>query len=317
QGTDRPARGAYAPGAHWFYNNWDFNVAGVIYQQRTGEKLYESFRRRIAKPIGMQDFEVSDGFEVLEPSRSVYPAHTFRMSTRDLARFGQLYLQNGKWNGRQIVPSSWVKESTSSTIEIAPKQRYGYMWWIYDADSASTRYPRASQHRLYQARGTGGQVMFVIPDEEMVIVLRGDTDNNRNVGGGASWTIVERILSAKESAPAASPRVVALAPIPFQSQAPAPPLQKFMTLSRAALEKFVGNYTMGPNEIARVFMYEGRLFMFFPGQGEAELFALAPNEFTVRVLAGVNIKFDLDTQGTATAVSAKLGPDTMRGTRSQ
>ncbi|MEO8575184.1 MAG: serine hydrolase, partial [Gemmatimonadales bacterium] len=40
QGTDRPARGAYAPGAHWFYNNWDFNVAGVIYQQRTGEKLY-------------------------------------------------------------------------------------------------------------------------------------------------------------------------------------------------------------------------------------------------------------------------------------
>lgn len=317
QDTDRPARSAYAPGTHWFYNNWDFNVAGVIYQKRTREKLYESFMRRIAKPIGMQDFQVSDGLEVIEPSRSIHPAHTFRMSTRDLARFGQLYLQQGNWNGRQIVPASWVKESTSSKSEIAPKQGYGYMWWTYAADSASARYPRASQHSLFQARGTGGQVLFIIPDEEMVIVLRGDTDNNRNVGGGASWTIVERILSAKKSDPIASARLIALAPVPFRSQAPELPEQRFVALDRSHLEKYVGNYTMGPNAVARVFMHEGRLFMFFPGRGEAELFALSPNEFTIRVLGGVKVTFEADAQGTATAVLAQFGPETMRGTKSQ
>jgi CubicO group peptidase (beta-lactamase class C family) len=49
----RPRRGSHPPGTHWFYNNWDFNVAGVVYERATGEDLYESFERRLAKPLGM------------------------------------------------------------------------------------------------------------------------------------------------------------------------------------------------------------------------------------------------------------------------
>ncbi|HVF40012.1 MAG TPA: serine hydrolase [Gemmatimonadaceae bacterium] len=317
QDAERPARGTHPPGAHWFYNNWDFNVAGVIYERLTGENLYESFLRRIARPIGMQDYAVSDGLIVLEPSLSSHPAHTFRMSTRDLARFGQLYLQKGKWNGRQIIPEKWIAESTTSPADVVPGQGYAYMWWTYSVGGARSNYPLLKQRAFYQARGTGGQIMFVIPDQELVIVLRGDTDNNRNVGGNATWTIAERILAAKKSEPVAQPRLVALSPVVFQSQVPAPAEPQIISLRREDLEKYVGEYTIGPNAIARVTIHEEKLFMFFPGQGEGQLYATSPNEFTVRVVSGVKVTFDRDAQGASTGVTVKLGNQTMKGPKTK
>ncbi len=112
QARGRPVRGSHAPGTHWFYNNWDFNIAGVIYERATGEDLYASFTRRLAEPLGMEDWDPADGFRAYEPSKSLHPAHTFRISTRDLARFGQLYLQNGRWLDRQILTPDWLKDST-------------------------------------------------------------------------------------------------------------------------------------------------------------------------------------------------------------
>ena len=123
QDKRRPARGSYSPGTHWFYNNWDINVAGVVYEKASREDLYESFSRRLAKPIGMEDWELADGFRVYEPTKSRYPAHTFRLSTRDLARFGQLYLQQGWWAGRQILPADWVTESTRPHTDDGPVPR--------------------------------------------------------------------------------------------------------------------------------------------------------------------------------------------------
>jgi len=57
QRKTRPARGTHAPGPFWFYNNWDFNVLGTIFEKKTGLKLGDAFYQRIAKPIGMQDFQ--------------------------------------------------------------------------------------------------------------------------------------------------------------------------------------------------------------------------------------------------------------------
>ncbi|WP_248309883.1 serine hydrolase [Bosea sp. WAO] len=101
----RPARGSHAPGSFWFYNNWDFNALGTIYRERTGENIFESFARRIAGPIGMQDFSAADGRYAQSPiSRN--PAYPFRMSARDLARFGVLFANGGSWEARQLVPAA-------------------------------------------------------------------------------------------------------------------------------------------------------------------------------------------------------------------
>jgi CubicO group peptidase (beta-lactamase class C family) len=69
----RPARGSHPPGTFWFYNNWDFNVLGTIFEKKTGKKIGEAFYERIAKPIGMQDFQPDDVF-YLGGHDSTHPA---------------------------------------------------------------------------------------------------------------------------------------------------------------------------------------------------------------------------------------------------
>jgi CubicO group peptidase (beta-lactamase class C family) len=313
QDRDRPARGSHPPGTHWFYNNWDFNVAGVIFERLTGEQLYEAFARRIARPIGMEDYATTDGFLVREPGRSRHPAHTFRMSTRDLARFGQLYLQQGRWDGRQVVRREWVRESTRPHSEIGPGAGYGYMWWTYAAGSLPERYPRLRRHALYQARGTGGQAIFVIPGAELVVVVRGDTDHGRNVAGPSVWAIAEGILAAREGTPVARAALGPVTVAPLRSQLPAPEPVRFLTLERDSLARYVGDYELAPGAVARVFLYEGRLFINVPGQGEGELFAVSSSEFTLRVVPGVRVAFGRDSTGAVSGVEVTLGAERMRG----
>jgi len=107
----RPERNSHPPDSFWFYNNWDFNVLGTIFQKLTKKTVYEAFNEDIAIPIQMEDFEITDGEYFYEPEYSIHPAYHFRMTARDLARFGQLYLQKGVWNNKQIIPKEWIEES--------------------------------------------------------------------------------------------------------------------------------------------------------------------------------------------------------------
>ncbi|MBC7895303.1 MAG: serine hydrolase, partial [Cytophagaceae bacterium] len=217
QDEERPARGRHAPGTFFFYNNWDFNVAGVIYERLVEPDLYAAFSQRIAEPLGMEDFAPTDGFKVYEPSGSVHPAHTFRMSTRDLARFGQLYLQRGTWAGHSLLSPRWIDESTRPHSDLGGGTGYGYLWWTYAKGSMGTRYPRLDVHDTYAARGTGGQFVLVVPGEEIVVVHRGDTDNGREVRGPDVWRIAELVLAARTGAAAAAPRTAPLQPVALAS----------------------------------------------------------------------------------------------------
>ncbi|HEY0158448.1 MAG TPA: serine hydrolase [Thermoanaerobaculia bacterium] len=131
----RPARGSHAPGTFWYYNNWDFNALGTILNEATGQSLFDYFGERIAAPLQMQDFR-ADEQEYVSGEESRHQYYNFRLSARDMARFGHLYLREGCWNGTQVVPSQWVRESTrpgSNTVsDVFPKGMgyYGYMWWV-------------------------------------------------------------------------------------------------------------------------------------------------------------------------------------------
>jgi len=106
----RPARGSHHLGTFWYYNNWDFNVLGTVFRRMTGEDIYGAIDRRIAKPIGMEDYRPEEGEYGLEDS-SLHPSYLFRISARDLARFGLLYLHRGRWRGDQLIPAAWVDAS--------------------------------------------------------------------------------------------------------------------------------------------------------------------------------------------------------------
>lgn len=167
---NRPDRGSQTPGKYWFYNNWDFNALGTIYRQRTGEDIFESFAQRIAQPTGMQDFSARDGTYVSE-RHSIHPAYPFRLTARDAARFGQLFLDGGQWNGRQVIPGSWVKAATTAySATDRGSMGYGYLWWTLN--------PSVFGPGAALASGYGGQAIAIVPSKHLVVVQTVDPAQN-------------------------------------------------------------------------------------------------------------------------------------------
>ena len=182
----RPARHSHKPGTFWYYNNWDFNTLGTIYERAVRSSIFDAFEREIANPIGMQDYRPSDG-QYVTGAASVYPAYPFKMSARDLARFALLYLHKGRWQDIQVVPASWVGESTKAYSQSA-SGGYGYLWWTgpINGVAASVNLPGGT----FFAAGFGGQYAFVIPVHDLIVVHRGP----HSEGGSANLRTVGRLL---------------------------------------------------------------------------------------------------------------------------
>jgi CubicO group peptidase (beta-lactamase class C family) len=82
-----------------------------------------------------------------------------------MAKIGALYLNEGRWDGEQIIPSEWVVSSTSQFISATLEDGYGYQWWVDDSD-------------MYLALGYRGQFIYVIPEKEMVVVFTSSLEDN-------------------------------------------------------------------------------------------------------------------------------------------
>jgi CubicO group peptidase (beta-lactamase class C family) len=192
----RPPRGSHPPGSYWYYNNWDFNALGFIYQKLVDNNVYHAFEERIAKPIGMEDFSADDGKFVFEAS-SDYPAYTFRLTARDLARFGWLFLNHGMWSGAQIVPADWVDEATRPWSHTDGLLDYGYLWWVVSAGVAD-RYPGFAGS--YWALGHGGQALAVIPALRLVAVQLVDVrEGGERIGSREFGELLKLIAAAAAS----------------------------------------------------------------------------------------------------------------------
>jgi len=189
----KPARGSHAPGTFWYYNNWDFNTLGYIYEKATGTKIFEAFYREIAQPIGMQDFRPSDG-RYITSGDSRFPAYPFEMSARDFARFAMLYLHGGKWNNVQVVPEAWVKASTRPYSD-SESGGYGYLWWTGDSASGAPQeisFPKGS----FWAEGHLGQYAVVVPSLDLIVVNRVDESmTKRKVNKRQISRLVEMVVA--------------------------------------------------------------------------------------------------------------------------
>ena len=195
----KPARHSQGPGTWWCYNNWDFNALGTIFEQCTGRPIFEDFRDRIAGPIGMEDYRYDDTNKdgsYVSFDTTVHRAYPFRLSARDLARFGLLFLRGGRWNGQHVIPEKWVRMSTRSYSHAGERGGYGYMWWIAQGD---VHFPQmAVPEGTYTARGAGGHYVVVVPSQDLVVVHRANTeDPPRKVEGLAFGALLEKILAAR------------------------------------------------------------------------------------------------------------------------
>ncbi len=196
----RPRRHSHPAGTFWYYNNWDFNALGTIFEQETGTKIFEEFERRYAKPLQMEDFKVSrcrylDSSNYGDSLISKHRYYLFRVSARDLARFGLLFLREGQWRDRRIVSSDWVNESTATHSKIGPDSGYGYMWWTGTKEGF---YPSVNvKDHSYRASGWGGHKIFVMPYRNLVVVHRVNTDwKGQRVSSGEIGRLLWHILDA-------------------------------------------------------------------------------------------------------------------------
>ena len=110
----RPKRGSHPPGTFWLYNNWDINALGTIYEQATKWSVFTGFDRLIALPLQMEDFDVAHDTRYFRDPSSLHPADMFRMSSRDMARFGLLYLRHGSGpvTSRLFQPAGLIRAYT-------------------------------------------------------------------------------------------------------------------------------------------------------------------------------------------------------------
>ena len=166
-----PPRGSKQPGAFFHYNNWDFNVLGAVFEKLTGKTVFKALDEDLATPLQMQDFQLARqrmmGFE----SQSRFLAYHLFLSARDMARLGLVMARGGGWNGRQVVPAPWAKESTEPRVPASSVGRggelsYGYLWWIPE-----TRKTPPWQGS-FMASGQFGQFILVLPAIDTVIVHR-------------------------------------------------------------------------------------------------------------------------------------------------
>jgi CubicO group peptidase (beta-lactamase class C family) len=176
----------YGPGGYWVYNNWDFNALGTIVEKVGSESIGQLFEEKISSPIHMEDFEMQDVAYTSKDSFSEqhlknwseHRAYVFDISTRDLARYGLLYLNCGRWEETPVVPESWVLESTEGVdTRIGRPEKYrntsfgdwGYLWQV-DHDGSRRYTYLKTREPFYMGTGNRGHVLVVMPYLDLVIV---------------------------------------------------------------------------------------------------------------------------------------------------
>lgn len=197
-----PKRGSVEPGSFWLYNNWDFNVAGYILEQRTGKTIYQLIDSLFAKPLHMQDWNINEQRKTGDTTRSKYLAYHIWFSTRDMARIGYLMLRNGRWKDEQIIPADWIKKTTAvvSTRKQAVEEKtayyhfgYGYLWWIWDEP-----YNKGAYQNAYSATGAYGQFITVLPKLDMVVAFKTKYDYGRQTSTDVYLKFLEKLIAARK-----------------------------------------------------------------------------------------------------------------------
>jgi CubicO group peptidase (beta-lactamase class C family) len=159
----------YKPGTKFLYNTLGTYMLSAIVQKVTGQKILDYLTPRLFKPLGITgiDWEI-------DPKGINTGGWGLRLKTEDMAKFGQLFLQKGIWNGKQVLPLGWVEEASKAKIIQHPDypqskkdssdwdQGYCYQMW-------------RCRHNAYRADGAFGQYIIVLPQEDAVIAITSET----------------------------------------------------------------------------------------------------------------------------------------------
>jgi CubicO group peptidase (beta-lactamase class C family) len=170
---ERPVLGA--PGKRWQYNGGATALLGRLIARGTGRALPDYARAALFDPLGIgptewiKSSETWVGREGGPTDGEPVAASGLRMTPRDLARIGQLVIDNGKVGERQLIPAEWLAACFAPRVSVSELQRYGYQWYLGDMEFLAGG--RVHLEHWVGAAGNGGQRLYVMPDLDLIIVV--------------------------------------------------------------------------------------------------------------------------------------------------
>lgn len=151
---------AATPGELFNYSTGDTHLSSAVLTSATQTTACEFIHRNLLAPLGI----VAEHWG-RDPQGYFSGGYNFYATPRELAKFGLLYLHNGRWNGTQLVPAAWVEASMTNQVDAGAPYSYGYDFWLRDI----------AGHHVAMAWGSGGQMIYIIKDLDLVVVMTTNT----------------------------------------------------------------------------------------------------------------------------------------------
>jgi CubicO group peptidase (beta-lactamase class C family) len=164
---------AYEPGnGAAVYCTAGINLLGGIVRNTTGMPLTDFFRKYYAEPLDIHSYHMN-----LSPGGDAYMGGGIYMRPRDMLKLGQLYLDGGRWNGKQVISEQWTQAATTqhsffAASDNTPGHGYGYTWHLFKLQVAGHTYSE------YMAQGNGGQLVMVVPDLDLAVLINAGNYSN-------------------------------------------------------------------------------------------------------------------------------------------
>jgi CubicO group peptidase (beta-lactamase class C family) len=151
----------HEPGEEWNYNGGNTQLLAGVLQRTTGMSLDDFAKEALFEPLGITEFQWMD----MPANGEAEAASGLRLRPRDMAKIGELVLDEGMWDGRQIVSEAWIQESTQARNDVLYPHRYGYQWWVSESDIGKRRISWIA------GEGFGGQRIYIVPAYGLVVVI--------------------------------------------------------------------------------------------------------------------------------------------------
>jgi CubicO group peptidase (beta-lactamase class C family) len=151
---------AFGPGQQFEYNSGATELLSYILKKTTGQEADDYAREHLLGPLGIEYAWKRTPKGLADTEGGLY------LRPRDLAKFGLLYMKDGVWEGKRILPEGWVKDSTTWHTGTKGRRGYGYKWWVLSRKGPGT-------YDAYAALGYGGQRLIVVPELDLIAVFTG------------------------------------------------------------------------------------------------------------------------------------------------
>jgi CubicO group peptidase (beta-lactamase class C family) len=168
------------PGSEASYCSGNVMILNQIVKNVSGQSIYDFANDHLFSKLGVKKFK----WDFVPDSTHMNDFGQVHLASRDMAKFGLLYLNNGKWQGNQVIPEDYVRQSfTQHTV--VDGSGYGYLWWCEDLISNNIVYKGRA------AKGNGGQRIFLFPDQDLIAVI---TAGNYNAQSPSNKLLIECVL---------------------------------------------------------------------------------------------------------------------------